>query len=65
MNGTICPACGKVNEYANAEGYTEGAPRAYHAACWVDLTEEEQQRAIAEESAREARAEAKRTQHPV
>ncbi len=30
---TLCPHCGKVNTLADAEGYTEEAPREYHAAC--------------------------------
>ena len=37
MSQVICPACGKVNEFANEEGFAEG-PREYHADCWFAKT---------------------------
>lgn len=30
---TLCPGCGKENKLA--DGYTEEAPREYHAECWL------------------------------
>ena len=36
---TICPHCGKVNPLADEDGYTDEAPREYHAACWVAHSE--------------------------
>jgi len=29
-----CPLCGLVNDLVDAEGYTDEAPRSYHADCW-------------------------------
>ncbi len=38
-NGTVlCPHCGKPNEQADWEGFTEG-PRQYHYDCWRELCE--------------------------
>ncbi len=34
----ICPQCKKENPYADEDGYTDEAPREYHAACWRALT---------------------------
>jgi hypothetical protein len=33
MKKVVCPVCGKVNELAEAEGYTEEYPREWHSAC--------------------------------
>ena len=29
-----CPLCGQPNDLVDAEGYTDEAPRSYHADCW-------------------------------
>ena len=36
---TTCPHCGKNNPLADAEGYTDEAPREYHADCWRAVQE--------------------------
>ena len=36
---TRCPACGKINWYADDDGHVDG-PREYHAECWMDLADD-------------------------
>lgn len=39
---TVCPACGEPNVCADEDGAVDG-PREYHADCWGNMSDDEQQ----------------------